>query len=486
MTPPTICKAFVMASGKGSRFGRKPNDPPKTLSTVGGVSLLERNIRLLDMAFPLDTIFLIAGSQPGAIMQAARTFAKTQANIQIVEATKQEIAAGLLGGFAAIAPFVEPEELFIAALGDEYYDGENHIKFARAATATKEFSALCAIKRCQSPKDSGRNFSLVFDKSTLQVANIREKDHNGNMEYFGLGLVCAKGALAHAAQEQCRKSRIISPYELINELPGTALGCEFSCKYVNVNRRTDLHRARNCARKNERIPFNVDVVIPALNEEDSIARVVADFKKSCSQVIVMDNMSRDQTARIARKAGAVVVTQPMGGYGDAIAKGLNLCTAPILAITEADGSFRASDLEKLLPHLLKADAVLGARTCERLVQPGAFMPYPLRLGNRAVGLLLSSLWPGHKAHYTDVGCSLRVMWRDAYLDIRDDLKGQGPEFAPEVALEIMDHGLRVAEVPVSYYPRLGGGSKLSGNYQNSARTALRMLRLILSKRIRKL
>ena len=78
------------------------------------------------------------------------------------------------------------------------------------------------------------------------------------------------------------------------------------------------------------------------------------------------------------------------------------------------------------------------------------------------------------------------MRRDAYLDLQRSLEGQGPEFAPELALEIMDNGLRSTEVPISYYPRLGGGSKLSGNYRNSAKTALKMLRLIIKKRFGKL
>ena len=199
----------------------------------------------------------------------------------------------------------------------------------------------------------------------------------------------------------------------------------------------------------------------------------------------MDNMSGDATAEAAGKAGALVVTRAMGGYGDAIKQGLNLCETPIVAITEADGSFRASDLNKLLAHLPSADAVIGSRTSKGLVQAGAFMPYPVRLANRAVGLFLSILWPGNPAKFTDVGCSLRVMWLDTYRDIQNSLEGQGPEFAPEVVLELMDHGLRIREVPVSYYPRLGGGSKLSGNYRNSAKTAVRMLRLMVSKRIKK-
>ncbi|SHI60991.1 Glycosyltransferase involved in cell wall bisynthesis [Desulfatibacillum alkenivorans DSM 16219] len=485
MTTPMVRKAFVMASGKGSRFGKKPSAPPKTLSTVGGVSLLERNIRLIDQALRPEIVHLVAGGAPEIVKQAVRSFSSIRAKMIVSEAAPKEMQAGLLGGFAAIAEYVQPDEVFIAALGDEFYEGADHKTFAQALAEHNDFSALCAFKPCRNQEDCQRNFSLVYDESTRRVSSIREKDDSGQGRFFGLGLAAAKGELAHLCRDYCGRGAKASPYELINALPGPILGCRFTGDYVNVNTTEDLWIARDLFwRKGKGLP-DVDVVIPALNEEECIEQVVLDFKRVCKQVIVMDNMSEDLTAEKARKAGACVVTRSMGGYGDAIKQGLELCTAQAVAVAEADGSFKSSDLEKLLPYLASHDAVFGSRTSERLVQPGAFMPYLVRMANRTVGLFLSLLWPWHPAKFTDVGCSLRVMRQDAFLDIQSSLIGQGPEFAPEVALELMDHGLRIAEVPISYHPRLGGGSKLSGNYKNSARTAFRMLRLILTKRITK-
>ena len=98
-----VRKAFVMASGKGSRFGKRPSSPPKTLSTVGGLSLLERNVRLIDAAFRPHTIYLVAGCQPDAIRRAVRNFSAIQARTAVLETGPMEKRAGLLGGFAAIA-----------------------------------------------------------------------------------------------------------------------------------------------------------------------------------------------------------------------------------------------------------------------------------------------------------------------------------------------------------------------------------------------
>ncbi len=483
-TSNTITKAFVMASGEGSRFGKGAAGKPKTLFTVGGVSLLERNVRLLDQSFTPDVIFLIAGVQLEAIQESAETFQDIHAQVQVIKSVSGP-NPGLLRGFATIAGHVKPGESFVVALGDEYYGGGDHDGFARQIREISEYSALCSVKRCSTARECRQNFAVHYSEDTKDVTNIREKPVDAVTDFFGLGLIAAKGVLAHIALEHCSQNIPCSPYELLNDLPGRVLGFEFHDDYININRVEDLHKARDSYRQQRWNSRDLDVVIPALNEEDCIGQVVEDFKAFCSQVIVMDNMSSDQTATKARKAGAIVHTRAMGGYGDAITKGLDLCTASMVAITEADGSFRAHDLNAIVPFLQNADAVMGTRTYAPLVQPGAFMPFPLRMGNMAVGFFLSGLWAGHGARYTDVGCSLRVMWRETYQSIRPDLGGQGPEFAPEVALELMSHGLRVQEVPVSYYPRLGGGSKLSGNYWNSGKTALRMLRLILSKRIKK-
>ena len=70
----------------------------------------------------------------------------------------------------------------------------------------------------------------------------------------------------------------------------------------------------------------------------------------------------------------------------------------------------------------------------------------------------------------------------AYEKIRPRLVGKGPEFAPEMMIEVLRMRRRVVEVPISYYARIGGDSKHSASFLQLARTALKMLRLILRKR----
>ena len=81
------------------------------------------------------------------------------------------------------------------------------------------------------------------------MSKIREKDTLGTAKYFGLGLIAAKGILAHMARDCCNTGKITSPYELMNDLPGPVFGCRFTGDYVNVNQSQDLLAARNCFRR---------------------------------------------------------------------------------------------------------------------------------------------------------------------------------------------------------------------------------------------
>lgn len=477
-----IRKGFIMAAGKGSRFTPNSKTIPKTLFSVCGQTLLELNARQLDRAFDLDVLYFVAGHQKGLICDAVEKISGLNARTRVID-SKNFHFQGLLTGFAAIADHVEPEEPFVCVLGDEFYGGDDHEAFAGFVQGL-DFSVVCAIKRCLYPDECKRNYAVAYENN--RISGVREKPSKMDFDFFGLGLIAAKGELAKLAKTRCSQKSTLSPYELINDFmkkDAAVYGHEFFDMYVNVNRPEHLDLAKDRFHKKHWDSFSIDVVIPALNEEKSIGYVVRDFKRVCANVIVMDNFSTDNTAQKAADAGAIVHSLSMEGYGDALLKGMEKSDADIIAMAEADGTFRADDLQKLLEHLKSADAVIGARTCKCLIQKGAFMPFLLRMGNIAVGLLISVLWWRSRLRFTDAGCTLRAMWRQTFETIRPGLGGKGPEFAPEVIVELLSKGQRVIEIPVSYYPRMAGDSKLSGNYLNSAKTALRMLVLIALKRL---
>jgi glycosyltransferase involved in cell wall biosynthesis len=228
----------------------------------------------------------------------------------------------------------------------------------------------------------------------------------------------------------------------------------------------------------------VHVVIPAYNEEATIAEVTAEFlaEEHVDRVVVVDNNCKDKTGELAREAGAEVILESAAGYGCAIRAGLDHALAnggDILVIVEADGSFRASDLPKLLHYLGDCRMVLGTRTTRQMVQQGANMDKLLRWGNVTMAKLLELCWYfPHEPRLTDVGCSYRALWADAWTLIGPGTREAGPSFSPEMICEAYRQGLRVA-----YGARLGGESKHSDSFFKVAGTATGMFKTIVRKRL---
>ena len=230
----------------------------------------------------------------------------------------------------------------------------------------------------------------------------------------------------------------------------------------------------------------VSVVIPAYNEEGTIADVVADFlaEPHVDEVVVVDNNCRDRTAELAAGAGARVVTESAPGYGCALKAGMDAVESDIIVLTEADGSFKAYDLKKLLVYMPDAGMILGTRTTRQMVEQGANMGTILRWGNVTAAKILELLWYiPHEPRLTDVGCTYRALWRRSYQTIRDGLREQGPGFSPEMTCECLRERIRVIEIPVSYHTRDAGESSHSGGIWSISKTALKMFRCIFRKRL---
>ena len=488
MSPHTgrIRKGFIMAAGRGLRFHSYSKEIPKSMFLVDGEPLIIRNARLLDAAFGLDVLFIVVGHKSNIIRNAFIVAKGLHCRIEFVEIADSLISRGLLAGYAAIVPYLRSEETFVSVLGDEYYEGIDHVAFAEFVQNAPDFSACCGFKRYFFPDEYFRNYSVDLRGNDTEVETLREKPSSISSPYFGLGIIAAKSQLAELAKKRLDGNIPINLIELINDLPqlgvGPIRGFEFHGGYVNINTRTDVFRLKRYQREARWDAFAVDVIIPAWNEAESIAYVVKDFLSICRNVIVMDNNSADGTARIAREAGAIVYSEPLCGYGDAIKKGLDRSDADILIVTEADGTFRGEDAEKLLLYLKNADAVIGTRTYWQYVEYGANMPFLQRFGNMLFGALVTLLWWNRRSRFSDVGCTFRCLWRESYQKIASQLIGKGPEFSPEMIIELLNAWQRVIEVPVPYHARIMGQSKFSNGFIPSARTALKMLCLIILKR----
>lgn len=214
----------------------------------------------------------------------------------------------------------------------------------------------------------------------------------------------------------------------------------------------------------------VVVIIPALNEEQSLPLVLAALPP-VGHVLVVDNGSTDRTAEVAARAGARVLSQPERGYGNACLKGIaeaHALGASVIVILDADFSDHPDELPLLVEPVLdgRADMVLGDRT--RHAEPGALLPHQ-RFGNALATLLIFAV-TGHR--YRDMG-PFRAIRAGALaeLQMRDPTWG----WNVEMQIKAIKLGLRVIEVPVRYRKRAEGESKISGTIRGSIAAGLKII-----------
>ena len=206
--------------------------------------------------------------------------------------------------------------------------------------------------------------------------------------------------------------------------------------------------------------MNVALVIPALNEQDSIQTTLRSLPPGVfERVIVADNGSRDQTAQRAAEAGAVVVREPRRGYGAACLAGIAALPDSTEAVVfmDADGSDDPADLPLLLGPIERGevDMMIGSRALGES-EPGAVTPQQ-RLGSR-LAVFLIRLLHGHR--YTDLGPYRAI--RRSSLD-RIGMRDTNYGWTIEMQIKALQHGLRVGEVGVSCRRRRAGRSKVGGS-----------------------
>lgn len=213
---------------------------------------------------------------------------------------------------------------------------------------------------------------------------------------------------------------------------------------------------------------DVTVVLPCLNEAESLPGVLAAMP-SGYLALVVDNNSTDDTAEVARRHGAEVVAEPRAGYGSAVHAGVVAATAPVVAVLDADGSLDPRDLPRLVDELDRgADMAIGRR---RPV-PGLRWPWHARLGNAAVCWRLRTRY-GLAVH--DIA-PMRVARRDALLDLGVTDRRSG--YPLELLVRAAGAGWHVVERDVAYGPRTGGKSKVSGSLRGSVTAAADFWRVI--------
>lgn len=211
----------------------------------------------------------------------------------------------------------------------------------------------------------------------------------------------------------------------------------------------------------------INVIIPAYNEEQSIAKVIRDVPSLVDEVIVVNNNSTDATAQVATAAGATVLHEPRPGYGNACLKGIAYAAAKPAAsrpdiIVFLDGDY--SDYPEELPNVIQpilngqADMVIGSRALGKR-EKGAMMPQQV-FGNWLATTLLRWLYG---ARFTDLGPFRAIRLQTLLqLNMQDRTYGWTVEMQAKAAKQRVPY----AEVPVDYRKRIGY-SKVSGTVKGT-------------------
>ncbi len=217
----------------------------------------------------------------------------------------------------------------------------------------------------------------------------------------------------------------------------------------------------------------MSVVIPCLNEAENIERCVTAALQAlermgvAGEVVVADNDSEDDSARLAEQAGARVIVERRRGYGSAYLAGFAASSGRYIVMADADLTYDFNDIPRFVAALEEgAEMVIGDRMDN--IQPGA-MPWLHRyVGNPILTGLLNLFF---RTGIKDAHCGMRALRREVLP--RLDLRTTGMEFASEMVIRASKENLKIAEFPIEYHPR-GGESKLS-----SFRDGWRHLRFLL-------
>ena len=224
------------------------------------------------------------------------------------------------------------------------------------------------------------------------------------------------------------------------------------------------------------------VIIPAINEEQSISKVIDEIPKQLvEEIIVVNNNSTDRTGSIAEQAGATVLFESFKGYGASCLKGIEyIKSKPVDVVVFLDGDFSdyPGEMENLLAPIINDDFdfVLGSRVSGKR-EKGA-LPVQSRIGSIIAGFLIQLFW-GVK--FTDLGPFRAIKFEKLVsLGMKDKWFG----WTVEMQIKAAKKYLKILEVPVSYRKRIGK-SKVTGTVKGSVMAGVIILKTIFAELFKK-
>lgn len=219
----------------------------------------------------------------------------------------------------------------------------------------------------------------------------------------------------------------------------------------------------------------IKVIIPAFNEENSIAKVINDIPSSVDEVIVISNNSTDHTEKNAAKSGATVLREPKKGYGYACLKGMEYIASQeisqlpdIIVFLDGDYSDYPEQLTELVAPIINdnIDFVIGSRV-KKFREAGSMTPQQV-FGNWLATFLMTIFFG---AKYTDLG-PFRAIKYEKLLELEMEDKTYG--WTVEMQLKAIKKKYSYTEIPMKYRNRIGV-SKVSGTLKGTIFAGMKIL-----------
>lgn len=194
----------------------------------------------------------------------------------------------------------------------------------------------------------------------------------------------------------------------------------------------------------------VAAIIPASRDKKSIFNVIQELDATgfVDEIIVVDNEVDEGTLKQINKTRARFIKQRKYGFGRAIRKGIESTKASLLIITEANGTFRAKDVSKLLSYSEDFDTVFGSRTHIPLIEKDSGMTFLRRLVDDLFGKMISILFLS--SNLTDVGCTFRLTNRRGWRKVAKDCVSDNEMFLTEWLIAAAKNSVKFIEIPVNF------------------------------------
>jgi len=222
----------------------------------------------------------------------------------------------------------------------------------------------------------------------------------------------------------------------------------------------------------------VSVVLSTYKERSSIRKAIDDYFATgfVDEVIVVNNNAENGTDKEIKKTNAKLIYEKRQGYGYAFQRGIKEASGDYVFLSEPDGTYLASDLERFLVYGRDFPVVVGTRTNQSAILDGASMGLLRKLANVFEAKVIEILFATNSL--TEIGCTCKLFNKDAIKQIQPLWRTKNALFATELLLLVVAKRIKFIEIPVTFQERVGE-STLTGKWYQLIKWGLRILSFIL-------